>query len=159
MPRRVSSTQVARSIPFDNSTNGFSSVEAQSAIEEAKSDAISTSGFAALASTISTVGVGKYLDFYSGLSSDEYPFPIPTSFVLVDAAIRTPKVSTISIGVYKQVSGVSTLILTLTLSNQTSRDYTNLNIAVNSDQDLLARVDSGSAEKPRIALFLRKVES
>lgn len=34
--KHVSSTQIARSTPFDNSTNGFTSVEVQSAIEEVK---------------------------------------------------------------------------------------------------------------------------
>lgn len=41
MNRHVSDTTVARSVPFDNSTNGFTSTEVQSAIEEAKNTAIS----------------------------------------------------------------------------------------------------------------------
>jgi len=35
--KHISNTQVARSMPFDNSTNGFTSTDTQSAIEEAKS--------------------------------------------------------------------------------------------------------------------------
>jgi hypothetical protein len=39
---KIQSTPVAQSIPFDNSTNGFTSTNVQTAIEEAKT---ATSGF------------------------------------------------------------------------------------------------------------------
>lgn len=41
MNKHVSDTVVARSVPFDNATNGFTATEVQAAIEEAKATAIS----------------------------------------------------------------------------------------------------------------------
>lgn len=75
----VTSTQVASSVPFDNSTNGFSATDSQAAIEEARNVVINstvsfTSAVSTTSSTFSMVDsltltpsmAGTYLVLWSG---------------------------------------------------------------------------------------------
>jgi hypothetical protein len=69
-------TQVARSTPFDNSTNGFLSIEVQSAIEEAKQNA---EGFPRAGLPLSyngTVGNGSWINFSELLANPRIVFPV-----------------------------------------------------------------------------------
>jgi hypothetical protein len=67
--KHVSSTQVAKSTPFDNSTNGFASTNVQAAIEEVKSPPNGVSpGF--IFSKSGGSGVGAYLKTGEVLTSN-----------------------------------------------------------------------------------------
>ena len=76
-------TQSAVQTPFDNSTNGFTSTEVQSAIEEAKNTA---PGFSNRYVTIAGYGgQGKdhYMEFFKGLDSNNNPFLIAEASMIV----------------------------------------------------------------------------
>lgn len=76
--RRLNLSQVAKSTPFDNATNGFSSTDTQAAIEEAKQNA---EGFprAGLSLTANgTVGDLAWITYSELLANPRIVFPVKT---------------------------------------------------------------------------------
>jgi len=146
----------AQDILFSNT--GYDSDNVKDAIIEGTNTAIGVAGFAILAYTGSNAGVGKYLDIIPGTSSDMLPYPITTDVVITSAGIRTPSTSTVTVTIYKLVTGVETFVMSLVLSNAKSNNYNGLYISIAQGQDLVFKVTSGSAKRPGISLTVRKAE-
>lgn len=144
----------AKDISFSQS--GYIADNALDAIIESKTQAVETTGYAILGHSTGIVGWGRYLNIFGSISSDSLSFPITSNMVLIEAGIRSVSTSTISIGVYKLVNKVETLITTLSLSNEKSRNYEGLNINISQGQDLLFKVTSGLAHTPSCILLLRR---
>ena len=76
MPHRTNPTQVAKSTPFDNSTNGFISTNTQSAIEESKQygEGFPRAGLALTSNGI--VGNGNWITYSELLANPRILFPV-----------------------------------------------------------------------------------
>ncbi len=71
--KHFDSTQVASSTPFDNSTNGITATNTQTAIEEVNNKIINTSKAFTFAQYNGSAGAGRYLEFFSGIDSSVAP--------------------------------------------------------------------------------------
>ena len=147
-------TNVARSTPFDNSTNGFVSLNTQEAIEEAKSLAVSNDRYPFFCSDAGNVGVGKYLNIYPSLTSDTSPFGIPETSKIVRAIFQTTSSATVTAGIFKTTDLV-TPILSLSLSASTYFRTALLSVALNQDDKLAVRITAGSCGKPTITVWIQ----
>jgi hypothetical protein len=96
---------------------------------------------------------GRYLEFYSGQSSLNSPFPIPEPSFLKTIVLSAVANSTGSVSIYR-VSNLSIPLATISLSN--SR-YLKLETAVelNTDDQLVAKISSGSVNKPAVTIFIQ----
>jgi hypothetical protein len=109
--------------------------------------------YAAICAYNGNAGTGKYLDFYAGQSSDTSPFPIPEiSYVrTITLTAVSPATGTVS---FYEVSDLATPLFSISLSNSI---YTKVNLAyqILTDWKLVAKVSSGSINKPAITLFIQ----
>lgn len=109
--------------------------------------------YAVICSYNGNAGVGKYLEFYPGLSSDTSPFPIPEISYIRTVTLGATSNSTGTISFYKSTDLVTPLF-TSSLSN--SKYYRmNLTYRLLSDDKLVAKVFSGSINKPQVTIFIQ----
>lgn len=74
---RVSISQVAESVPFDNSTNGYEADNVQGAIEEGVTSALNTPIYTIVLQHNGTVSDGTWLGYDSLLPGNDTPIIIP----------------------------------------------------------------------------------
>ena len=74
---RTAITQVAKSVPFDNSTNGYDSSNVQDALEEGVTTALETPVYTLVLQHNGTVSNGTWLGYDSLLPGDSTPIIIP----------------------------------------------------------------------------------
>lgn len=148
----VRSTPVAKSIPFDNTTNGYTSTEVQGAIEEGVSSAIATARYSVFCAYESNANTGRWLEFTRGNASDNSPYIIVGPTTLEELTLVTANATdTTTVTVFR--NGV--LLTTISLSAEKSK-VTFPNLLLN-DLDLLSlQITAGSITKPQVQLFLRK---
>jgi len=98
-------------------------------------------------------GTGKYLDFYPGQSSDLSPFPIPEVSYIRTIALSAIASSTGTVSFYLSTDLVNP-IFAISLTAQT---YIKMTMAypLNVDDKIVAKVSSGSINKPAITLFIQ----
>jgi hypothetical protein len=70
----IGDLQTAKSVPFDNSTNGFTATECQSAIEEARNDARVFQRTTLVLQYNATVQDGNYITYSDLLSNKRIPW-------------------------------------------------------------------------------------
>jgi len=119
----VQITQVAKSIPFDNSTNGFTSDETQSAIEEAKQNAegFPRSGCRSVYNGI--ISNNQWLGPTELLSNTPLAiFPVSTKLNEITWSNRNTGVS-FDINFYKNGQLAGNLFYTLSVRNGTIAGY------------------------------------
>jgi hypothetical protein len=143
---------VAKSIPFDNSTNGFLSTNVQAAIEEAQQNALSS-----VAPIIVTYGgnanIGRYLEIFPATDSLTIPYLIVTSQSLRALSLQCSASTTVTVGVFKTTDLVNP-IQSISLSAQIATSITGLSISLSPGDKLALRVTAGSGNKPSIAMYI-----
>lgn len=143
---------VARQIFFDNSTNGFTSTEAQSAIEEAASTGASASRGPTIAAFDGTGSTGRWLEFYNNNPSNTNPFIVAESSELIAVSIVTSAASaTGTVAIYKNGSSIQTI----SLAAQKKNAISGLAYGFVSLDELSLQVTSGSIARPQVYLFIR----
>lgn len=140
-------TQVARSIFFDNSSNGFSSNNVQNAIEEIGSSASPGFSFGREGSS----GAGTWLRRVGNIESNRTGVPVPiASPRLVKIACGTENIATYSVGIYQHEGNSVNLTLLTTVSVVSSRFQTfNVNVAAAEGKQIAARCTATSGGNPK----------
>lgn len=150
--KQISTTPVAKSVPFDNVTNGFTSTETQSAIEEAASTGASASRGPTIAAFDGTGSTGRWLEFYSNNPSNTNPFIVAETSELIAVSIVTSAASaTGTVTIYK--NGVS--IQTISLAAQKKNSISGLLHSLANLDEISLRITSGSISRPQVYMFIR----
>lgn len=147
----VKHSPVSVSIPFDNTTNGFTATEAQSAIEEAYSLGAETSRGPTIAGFDGTASSGRWLEFFANNPSNNSPFIVAEDSRIIAVSISASSNSTGTVTIYKNGSSVTTLSLSASRKNAASA----LSIDFTSLDELSLRVTSGSISRPTVFVFIR----
>ncbi len=148
---KISTTPVAKSVPFDNSTNGFTSKESQSAIEEAKQLASEVSRGPIICGFDGNGSTGRWLEFFSNNPSNNNPFIIAEPNQLIAISISASSNSTGTITIFK--NGIALTTISLTASRKNSVNGLSFNLT--SLDELSLRVTSGSIARPTVFMFIR----
>jgi len=147
----ASGSQVARSTPFDNSTNGFVSVETQSAIEEAKTTAANASRGFVSCGFDGNASSGRWLEFATNIASNLTPFIVPEPGVIRAISLGTNGNSTCTVTLFKNGIAITTLS---TSASSANRNKT-LNLSVTDLDKLSVQVTSGSCNRPMFYIFIQ----
>ena len=142
---------IARSVPFDNSTNGFIATEVQSAIEETYTHAL-RDRFFLLFGFDGTASSGRWLEGVGNVPSDGPPVVFPTSCVLKELSISVVSNATTTISIYK--NGTVTIVASISLTATKTNYVINLNVAFAAGDTLGVKVTSGSSSRPVVGVFL-----
>ena len=156
-------TQSSFATPFESEperTNGFISKNAQEAIEEALALAISNDRFLVLSQYNGNANTGRYLEFYSGISTDDAPLVFgdnPSNMISVIAS-TTSISSTASIGFYDLNGGTPVLLYTLTMDGLKrkidSGTPTTPLFVIPANALLAIKIDNNSIQKPHLQLVM-----
>lgn len=151
-------TQVARSTPFDNSTNGFESTEVQSAIEELsnKVDVSASPGFTWGRS--GNVSAGAYLQNDSVPSNTSGRIvPISAGFI-TDVFVASENADTFDVEIQKRTGpGAYSVLATISLTAQRTKTQTFTGVSVSLGDELAAYVSSGSCKNPVAGVIIKGV--
>lgn len=149
--RRDAINQVAKSVPFDNDSNGFVATDVQTAIEEIGASA--SPGFSFGRSGTSNAGTYLQVD---GVPSNQAGRIVPlTSAFISDIFISCQTAATFSIQIQKRVGNVFTTIFTQTIT--ASRVFTGpvIGVSVNLGDELCCRVSSGSVNNVVVGVIVK----
>lgn len=114
----IDKSVVARAVPFDNTSNGFTADEVQSAIEEAKNTAPGKARVTMTSLMNGTVGANNWLGYSELLPGDTVPFRIPWDCTLVEVTASFPTLSVDgAIVFYKNGTGAGQIVYTETFTN------------------------------------------
>lgn len=146
--------QVARTTPFDNSTNGFTSITTQGAIEEVYNIASTSSRAFTFCQFNGNANAGRYVEFFSGIASNEAPLRVINALQVLTVVARTTAINaTCTIGFYDITPVTPTLLYTATFSAVKELVLTGTPLfTVPANGKLAIKVDSGSISKPHIYL-------
>lgn len=150
---------VARSVPFDNSTNGFVATNVQTAIEEATTT-ITGRMFSAQFNGQGTI-VNDWLDIPGDtVISRDTPFEIPWACNLVGFSFSNELVRSTTLEIYRAATGVEpnvgTRVLTFAITNARacrSTDFTPVAFAAGDKVAFYARANGGGPRNVAASLF------
>ena len=151
MSNRFPVKEVAVSVPFDNSTNGFAADNVQDAIEEALQGgtgvprAIITFGYNGNA------GTGKYLEVHHSVPSNSSPYVAAEDCTIKAFSVSTGTTTTCTI----QIILNGTVVDDLSLSAAQKNNEIGINIAMVALDEVAVKVSSGSIFDP---IFFLNVE-
>lgn len=157
-------TQEAIGTPFTPSrnpdvsggTSPITSIESQSAIEEAYYDAVTASGniarFCTIASFDGTGSTGRWLAFGANNPSNNNPMVFPRAGAVTELSFSCAAVATTTVTIFK--NGVTTGITISTAAANSAR-VSGLNIVFAAGDKLSAQVTSGSSSRPTLFIFSR----
>ena len=141
---------VAKSIPFDNATNGFVSTDAQAAIEEVQNSVLTSASPGFSFGRAGNVSKGAYL------LNETVPSNTSGRYVYINGAavkrvfISTQNVGTYTFGVYwhdgDQIN--LTLLGTVTITAARGGSFS-VNWSVATGKQLAVRVEAASTDAPR----------
>jgi len=137
---------VSKSVPFDNSTNGFTATDAQAAIEEAKTTALGTPRFCRTCVMNGTVSGGNYIT-PSELTPNRETFYATFTGYIEEISFSFDNLSAdFDIEIYKNGKLAGNLISTLQIRNQNNRVlFSNQNISfVSGDYFYFKYIDQGT---------------
>lgn len=147
MARREFTTQVAASVPFDNTGTDFTSDNVQDALEETAASASPGFSFGREGSS----GAGTWLRRTGNIESNRTGVTIPISSpVITTIATGTENVATYSVGIYEHEGNSVNLTLLTTISVTSSRTSftTGLSISATQGRQLAVRCESNSGGNP-----------
>lgn len=147
----IYSTQVASSIPYDNTSSGIASTDVQAAIDEVYNLAKNASRGSIGCGFDGTASSGRYLEFFSNNPSNNSPFIVPEPGIIRAISASSAANSTCVITLFK--NGVS--IATLTFTAQASQRNKTLNLSVTDLDKLSVQVTSGSISRPAFFIFVQ----
>lgn len=151
MSKLFSITQVAESIPFDNSSNGFIADEVQSAIEEIGASA--SPGFSWGRSGNSNVGTYLQVDSVpSNLAGRIVPL---SSGIISDIFMTCEKITTCSVEIQVRVGATFTTIHTETLTASRKKTSSLTGVTVSLGDELCCRISSGSAKNIVVGVIIK----
>jgi hypothetical protein len=151
----IASTPVAKSTPFDNTTNGFVSTDVQAAIEELANtvDTSASPGFTWGASGNVTAG--------SWLVNDTVPSNKAGRSIFLSNAtleyvfVRCEVATTLNMEVYEHDGTTYTLITTVTLTATRAGDFPIASLPLTTGKELAMKLSTGSAKNPVVGCVLR----
>lgn len=157
---------VAQSVPFEPDRvtalwptgTGLSSENVQDAIEEAKNDSLNNDRYPVQASYGANAGVGRYLEVYPALASDNANAPLIVPEISRIVAYTAGAVAN-STGVLA-IRNLTTATDLLLINFIAGKEYnaTNLNITGIAPNDHLGfYIKSGSINKPFIRIWLNTI--
>lgn len=154
----VYKSDVARSVPFDNSTNGFASTDVQSAIEEII-DPASSGGSATPAFTFGRSG---NVNGNTYLLNEAVPSNIAghtvklTGAIIKTVTLANENVNTFDVSFYHHDGNETALTLLGTVSCVAARTAVfNVNIALTTGRQLAAKVSLGTAKNLLVDLIVK----
>jgi hypothetical protein len=150
-------TQSAIQTPFDNSTNGFTATEVQSAIEEAQNNAFLNDRFA-LWCSYGGNAANRYLELFAGINMLEAPFLTSFECKLIGVVIRATATTNGTVAWYDLTSSTTVPKYSLGFNNSTynvanGTFFAPLYIFPPGAQ-IAVRIESTSVLKPHVYFFL-----
>jgi len=144
---------IASDVEFDNSTNGFTSDNVQSAIEEIGASA--SPGFSLGRS--STTGAGTWLLRVGNIPSNVTGIPMGISNpILTNIQIGNEDIATFSVEIYEHEGDSVNLTLLTTVTVTSSRTgIFSVNVPATQGRQLAAKISSGTARNPGVDLILK----
>lgn len=141
----IEKSYVAKSIPFDNATNGFTADKVQEAIEEAKNTAPGKARVTMTSLMNGTVGANNWLGPNELIPGDTVPFRIPWDCTLIEVTASFPTLSVDgAIEFYVNGTGAGQLVYTETFTNVDGGKTFTPNISLSAGDLLRMRwTDSG----------------
>jgi len=145
-------TQNAYQTPFDNSMNGFDSINVQDAIEETLMDAINNDRYPIQASYNGNATSGRYLEIFPGESSDIAPLYMPSTSYIVAVTIQANSNSNGSIEIYNITT--ATVVYTASYAGTSAQAFTGLYVNGLFTGNLVAFRTAGvSINKPKVRVW------
>jgi hypothetical protein len=135
---------------FDNSTNGFTSVNVQAAIEESRATAQSAR-FVVSFGWDGTASTGRWLEMFKSVPSNNTPFVLANNAIVKGVSFACESITTAKIGLYKNAIQIDTLAM---VAAKTAYDGA-LSISAIAGDQLSAKVESGSCSRVIYSVFLQ----
>jgi len=156
--RRGNNSQVASSVPFDNSIVQIPNdpQDTQKAIEELYELTQSASRGFTFCQYGGNANVGRYLEFFSGIDSSQAPIYSPTPLSVLTIVARSTASATCTLGFY-DISSTPVLLYTLAFTNENTAVVDNPSglFTIPEMGSLAIKVDSGSITKPHLYLIIQ----
>lgn len=143
-------TPVARSVPFDNDTNGYIATDTQAAIEETATQS-GQSRYAVIIGYNGNANSIKYLEVFSSNPSNTSPFIVSEPGTIESLGISASSSSTGTVTIYKNAVASGTVSLTAQTSNSTIITP----VTVAAGDKISAAVTSGSASNPVLSVLIK----
>jgi hypothetical protein len=139
-------SQVASSTPFNNSTNGFTAIDVQAAIEEVNNNASSKGRYVICAGFDGNASSGRFLEFNSNVDSDKAGYVVVRNCILREISLVCESNATFTVTIQKR-SGPTT-VTTASLTSSRAGITTGLSAAMSANDEIQVKVTSGSCARP-----------
>lgn len=155
MSRRDDFRDIAKSVPFDNATNGFVSTDVQAAIEEVsnKVDTSASPGFTWGSSGNVTSGTWLLNDTVPSNKSGRAIFL--TGATLEHIFVRCELAATFDIKIYEHNGATYTLITTVSIVAARAGDFAIASLPLTTGKELAMQLANGSAKNPVVGCVLK----
>jgi hypothetical protein len=122
MSSKIIVSSVAKSVPFDNATNGFIAQETQSAIEEAKQNAEGFPRAGIILTANGTQSNGDWISYSELTPSAKIVFPVNSRLNEITFSNNTPDVE-FALEFYKNGTAIGNLVYTWTVNTSPGVDF------------------------------------
>lgn len=143
--------QEAAETAFDNSSNGFTSVTVQAAIEEARTSSANKARYAVSCGFDGTASTGRWLEFNSNVDSNRSGFVTARASHLREISAALNSNGTVTFQVRKKDN---TVLTSISLSAERTKAIIGLDIALEADLELMLYTSAGSGVRPIVWLFI-----
>lgn len=144
---------VAQSIPFNNTSNGFTATNVQEAIEEGANNLSNNSRFLASCGFDGNAAVGRFLEFNSNVDSNQTGFVLPRDAYLKEISLGVQTNATCTWRVQRQTPTPVTTITSISLSASRKNYVTGLNLLSLAGDEISVTLISGSCSRPIVYLW------
>lgn len=150
---RIEKSSVARGTAFDNSSNGFTATNVQTAIEEIGASA--SPGFSFGRSSVS--GAGTWLLRVGSIPSNKTGIPLGISSpIITNIQVGNEDISTFDIEIYEHEGNEVNLTLLTTVSVVSARTgIFSVSVAATSGRQLAAKVSTGTGRNIGVDIILK----
>jgi hypothetical protein len=142
---------VAASIPFDNGTNGFASIDAQKAIEEAQTMGIVGVGGSLIFAFDGNASTGRWLEVTGNLSSDKTGYIIAGTKLIRALSFAGNITSTYTATCTFYKNGVALDTISLSASRKITK--LNLSHSLTDLDEITAKITAGSVAQPVVCAW------
>lgn len=147
----IEKSPVAKSIPFDNSTNGFIATDSQAAIEEIGASASPGFSFSRQGTSVA----GTYLQVDTVPSNQAGRIVPLTSGIITDVFVSCQNNSTFTVQLQKRVGNTFTTFYTITVTNARKLTQSVTGVPVTLGDEICARISSGSVANVVVGVIIR----
>lgn len=164
-------TPVAISIPFEPNRNpqwngnagpsGLESTDVQSAIEEAKADALANDRFLLLPNFGGNANTGRYLEIFPNQASDTSPIFSSAGLRILSVVLQTTAANTTcTVGIFDINVSTVVPVYSVVMVAQKRVEYIGSPLAtLSANCQLAVRVTSGSINTPSMQIFFSTATS